>query len=96
MVLVHMDDGTRRVVILRRMDWVMGEGLADGIKLVDNGITANPQSPRAVFDQAVDVHAAETIRSPRLMLEHLELITVITVQSILRWEPDKPKIVLHR
>ena len=90
-----MDHGTRRIVILRRMDWVMGEGLADGIKLVDHRITASPQSACAVFDQAVDIHAAETVRSPRLMFEHLEVITVVTVQSILRWEPDKPEIVLH-
>lgn len=74
----------------------MPEGFADGVKSIDHRVTANPQSTCAIFEQAANIHAAEAIRSPRLVFEYLEFITVVTVQSILRWEPDKPKIVLNR
>ena len=43
----------------------------------------------------MDINAAEAVRVRRIMCEHLEFISVVTIQTILSPEPDESLIVLY-
>jgi hypothetical protein len=65
------------------IDAVMSECLGNWIEFVQEFIASNPERAGTVFEERGNQHPAQTVGSPWLVLEHLELVAVIPVQSIL-------------
>src|SRR5260370_34882524 len=55
----------------------------------------DPQLPRVILEKRPDIYAADAIGILRLVKERLELISVITQQTVVETKPEESLIVLY-
>src|SRR6202051_5050984 len=97
--MVLADGGHRNGLALRifSIDPVESKGLGHRIKFVQELITQapNPQRAGTVFEEGSNVHPAQTVGAPGLVLEHFERVAIVAIDPILRTKPHEALIVLH-
>ena len=82
----------RRVV---RVVTKMPEGFGVCLEQVQAAVGSYPDSTVAVFENVVDPAIRKAVRLVRRVVEDLEVIAVVAVQSLLGADPDKPLTVLN-
>src|SRR5579862_4208168 len=74
---------------------VMSKSLSDWIEFVQRFFTSDPERAGTIFEKGVNIHPAQAVGAPSLMLEHFELVPVVPVQSVLGTEPHEALIILY-
>jgi len=93
--LADVNYGHRTVFDVRRGQRIARKGFRHGIEAVEELIGSDPDETRAVLEQGMNVHAAETVRILSIMMKHLARIAIKPVQAILRTEPNESLVILH-
>jgi hypothetical protein len=77
------------------IDAVVSKGLGHGIEFIQELIASDPQRAGAIFEQRGNEDPAQTVVTPRFVLEHFELVAIVAIDPILRTKPHEALIVLH-
>jgi hypothetical protein len=83
-VLADVNYGYRTVFDVRRGQRMARKGFRHGIEAVEELIGSDSDETRAVLEQCMNVHAAETARILSIMMKHLARIAIKPAQAILR------------
>src|ERR1700729_3805424 len=90
-----MDHGARATRRCCGVELVVNKCFSLRIEPIQILVAAYPQIPGAILKQRVNVDTAETRGVAGRVLEDLEPVPVISIQSILRSKPYESTIVLH-
>src|SRR4029077_19608046 len=85
----------RQVRYRVRSNLVMNESLSRWIKSIETVFAAHPQGSRSVLEQGQHVHATQTVRLGGIVLEYLELIPVVAINSVLSAKPHESLVILN-
>ena len=76
------------------VDPIVSEGFVNAVEPVKELIAPHPERSRTILEQRVDVNTAQAVLASRIMREHSELISIVSVETILSAEPHESLIVL--
>src|SRR5579864_1234685 len=90
-----MSNDIRAVGCRFRVDSIMSESLGRGLKSIETVLAAHPQRSRSGLEQGLHENAAQAIRLGRVILEQLEVVSVVAVDPVLSGEPQESLVVLN-
>ena len=74
---------------------IAGKSFRGRVVAVQKAVRSDPEHARAVFEERIDIAAAETFGILCIVAELAKVIAVVALQAILGTEPQKSQIVLH-
>src|SRR5277367_4330812 len=78
-----------------RIDRIMNDGLSGWIKSIESMFAPHPQGSRPVLEHRQHEHAAQAIGLTGITLERPELVSVVSVNSVLSGKPHESLIILN-
>jgi hypothetical protein len=92
-VLRNMDDRTASVG-RTAVECVVRKDFGARIHAIQGFIAAYPQDSIAILEKRGDKRARKAIPTRRIVYEHLEIVAVVAIESVLGTEPNEASVIL--